>query len=110
MSDPTLLGDRYVAATQPVTVRFRLPQSDRRRRVFVTGILKGAMHMRGAIHHYRVAGSDGVLYLAPAAWFPSGHVDWFTKTAFVPKANPTTEARFASLIDQLVALTPGPVA
>ena len=40
------------------------------------------MHMRSAIHHYLVAGTDGILYLAPPRWFTAGHVDWFTAAAF----------------------------
>jgi hypothetical protein len=102
---PPPLGDRYVPATVAVTVRFRVPQSDRRRRVFVTGTLKGAMHMRGAVHHYRVAGADGVLYLAPVAWFPPGHVEWFTKAAFVQREDPAKQAQINALIAKLVSLS-----
>ena len=111
MSDPTLLGDRYVPATLAVTVRFYIPakcqaaeKGQRRRELMIEGTLKGAMHMRGAVHHYRVAGNDGVLYLAPVAWFPAGHVEWFTKAAFVPKEDLGKQALINSLMSRLIAL------
>ncbi len=118
ISAPAPLGDRYVAAAVPTTVRFYIPakcqaaeKGQRRRELTIEGTLKGAMHMRGAVHHYRVAGNDGILYLAPVAWFPPGHVEWFMKEAFVPKSDPAKQARINALIDVLVSLhTSEPVA
>ena len=80
---PAQLHDHYIPASHPVPVRFYIPAKDRRRRPeMVEGLLNGVMHMRGAIHHYRVAGTDGILYLAPPQWFVPQHVDWFTPVAF----------------------------
>ncbi len=69
------------------------------------------MHIRGAVHHYRVAGVDGVLYLAPVAWFLAGHVKWFANAAFVSKSDLGERAYINALFAKMVSLhTPEPAA
>jgi hypothetical protein len=83
---PTPLNEGYVPVTDPsVTVRFRIPLKDRCSHRTVTGTLRGVMYMRGEVHHYRVAGSDGVFYLVPVAWFMASHVEYFHACAFAPR-------------------------
>jgi hypothetical protein len=38
------------------------------------GALKAAMYQHGAVHHYRIADADGVLWLCPPAWLPPDSV------------------------------------
>ncbi len=95
---PAPLGDRYVPATVPIRVWFYIPQKDRRRRVMVQGTLRGAMHMRGQLRHYRVAGDDGVLYLAPVAWFAPGQSGRLQQRAFAAPEQTLTGKRVAILM------------
>jgi hypothetical protein len=66
---PAPLEARYVRARYPVQVTLHQPglteNSPGRQ---ITGQLLGEMRARGTLHHYRVAGDDGVLYFAPPSW------------------------------------------
>ena len=65
------LDARFVRLQQPVQITLHIPgrYASAQRRA-VTGRLVGEMHMRGALHHLRVAGDDGVLYFAPPSGLP----------------------------------------
>ena len=69
----TTLQPRFVRALRPVQVTLRQPGKTTRSpcRV-ITGRLLGVMRWpSGGVHHYRVAGDDGVCYLAPPHWLAS---------------------------------------
>ena len=53
-------------ATPAVPVFVDQPASEGVRRF--RGRLLGAMYARGQVHHFRVEGDDGQLYLTPPAW------------------------------------------
>lgn len=69
MNTPAPLAARYVQACGTVAVTLHQPGRTRRSpHHVIIGRLLGEMQARSTVHHYRVEGSDGVLYLAPPAW------------------------------------------
>lgn len=63
----SLTRNRYVRAAASVWVTLKQPLRRKQHRV-ITGRLLGELHVFGALHHYRVLATDGVVYLAPPAW------------------------------------------
>ena len=67
VTQPTDIQHRYVRATGSRTVTLHQPVTRNRHRV-IEGKLLGETHVRGALHHYRVAATDGMIVLAPPEW------------------------------------------
>lgn len=63
----SLTRNRYIRAAASVCVTLKQPLNRRQYRT-ITGRLLGELHVFGALHHYRVLATDGVVYLAPPAW------------------------------------------
>ncbi len=59
--------NRYLRAAASVCVTLKQPLRRGQHRI-ITGRLLGERHVFGALHHYRVLATDGVVYLAPPAW------------------------------------------
>jgi hypothetical protein len=57
----------YIRARRAIPVTVHQPIEEHGTRQF-QGRLLGAMYARGVIHHYRVEGDDGHLYLTPPGW------------------------------------------
>jgi hypothetical protein len=57
----------YVRARRAIPVTVHQPIEEHGTRQF-QGRLLGAMYARGMLHHYRVEGDDGHLYLTPPGW------------------------------------------
>ena len=66
MSAPAPVAAGYVRAKRAVPVFVDQPVEEGVRRF--RGRLLGAMFSRGDVHHFRVEGDDGVLYLTPPHW------------------------------------------
>ena len=68
MSTTTPLAAGYVRARRSVPVLVDQPMSNRLPNRRFRGKLLGAMWARGSVHHFRIEGDDGRLYLAPPTW------------------------------------------
>ena len=66
---PAPLDARFVRASEPVRVTLRQPgKTVRSPDRVIAGALLGVMLVGGRQHHFRVAGDDDVIYLAPPHW------------------------------------------
>ncbi len=61
----------FVRATHPVAVELHQPVASGESVApakHITARVLGAMHVDDQVHHYRVVGGDGVLFLVPPEW------------------------------------------
>jgi len=69
---PTDRTARYIKAARPVPTTITRPgKTARSPNIVIQGQILGRMMLGTTVHHYRVAGADGVLYLCPPHWLPA---------------------------------------
>lgn len=99
-----LTKHRYARAAASIWVTLKQPLHRKRHRV-ITGRLLGELHVSGALHHYRVLATDGVVYLAPPAWLaPASRFAVVQAGLTVPK-DPHIDL-FPDTVVELGALSP----